>query len=115
MKKVIICFLIALLLITTNICYWVFSDIQTKCVEKIDKGYEISLYEKISILTLHLGICSVGTLYCSEAAHMNFKMLTTKKDTVYLYSNKWLTPKIKKRFKNHQLGKMAWNGDTDYA
>jgi hypothetical protein len=114
-KKFIVILLISICLIITNICYWLCSDIQDRCVEKIALEKNISFYEKFSILTLHLGICSVGTLYCPEAASMNFKMLTTKEDTVYLYSNKWLTPKIKKRFENNQLGKMAWNGDIDYA
>ena len=41
--------------------------------------------------------------------------MITKKDTIYLHSDSWITPKIKKRFKNGQFGKMAWNGNADYA
>jgi len=102
-------------LIVGNGCYWVFSDIQTRCAEKIAEGRETSLYEKASILSLHLGICTVGALYCPDAAYANFMMLITRKDTVYLHSDKWITPKVKARLENQQWGKMAWNGDVDYA
>lgn len=102
-------------LIVGNGCYWVFSDIQTRCAEKIAEGRETSLYEKASILSLHLGICTVGALYCPDAAYANFMMLITRKDTVYLHSDKWITPKVKARLENQQWGKMAWNGDIDYA
>lgn len=119
MKKKVIIILIVLITIIAviigNGCYWVFSGIQTKCVEKIAKGQDTSLYEKASIASLHLGICTLGTLYCPDAAWANFKILVTHKDTVYLHSNNWITPKIKSRFENGQLGRMAWNGDTDYA
>ena len=114
-KRIAISLLLVIGLIISNGCYWLFSDIQTECVEKISEGKTISFYDKLSISTLHLGICTMGMLYCREAAWANFKMLTTKKDTVYLHSNKWLTPKVKARFANNQLGRMAWNGDVDYA
>jgi hypothetical protein len=103
------------IIVVSNACYWLFSDIQFKCAEKIAKGYNTSIYEKASILSLHLGICTIGTLYCPEAAYANFKMLTTKEDTVYIHSNNWITPKIIQRFNNKQFGKMSWNGNIDYA
>ena len=102
-------------LVTCNACYWLFSDIQTRCVKKIAMGEETSLYDKASILSLHLGICTVGYLYCYDAARANFKMLVTDKDTIYMRSDKWLTSKIKARFQKHRLGRMAWNGNVDYA
>ena len=114
-KKIVTPALVVIGLIVVNGFYWIFSDVQTKCVEKIAKGESISYYDKFSISTLHLGMCSIGSLYCSEAAWANFKMLTTDQDTVYLHSNKWLTPKVKARFANQQLGRMAWDGDSDYA
>lgn len=115
MRKIIIFLLLIGSIIVSNGCYWLFSDIQTKCVEKISNKQETSFYEKASILTLHLGICTVGSLYCYEAAIANMRMLFTSKDTIYLHSDKWITPKIKQRFANRQFGKMAWNGDVDYA
>ena len=114
-KSIIILFFVIIVIIISNGCYWLCSDIQTKCVEKIANNQELSLYEKGSILTLHLGICTVGSFYCSEAAYANFQMLITKQDTVYLHSDRWITPKIKRRFENNQLSKMVWNGDNDYA
>lgn len=119
MKRILLCTLWTLValvvLVVGNGCYWLFSDVQTRCVEKISAGEETSHYDKASILTLHMGICTVGALYCSEAAWANLKMLTTRADTVYLHSDRWLTPKVKARFACHQLGRMAWNGDMDYA
>ena len=114
-KKLLIILAIVVVLVFGNGCYWLFSDIQTECVKKISKGESISLYDKFSISTLHLGMCTVGSLYCAEAAWANFKMIITDNDTIYLHSDAWLTPKIKNRFKNGQLGRMAWNGDVDYA
>lgn len=106
MRKIFISIAIIIILLIVNACYWLCSDIQTKCVNKIADNQELFLYEKGSILTLHLGICTVGSFYCSEAAYANFQMLITEQDTVYLHSNKWITPKIKKRFENNQLGKI---------
>ena len=102
-------------LIICNGCYWMFSDIQTQCVEKISRGQQTSLYEKASIASLHMGICTLGALYCPEAAWANFKMLVTDKDTIYMHSDKWITPKVRARLEMEQWGKMVWNGDTDYA
>ena len=114
-KKIVISVVLILGLIIGNGCYWVFSDIQTRCAEKIAKGEETSLYEKASIATLHMGICTVGALYCPEAAWANSRMLVTRKDTVYMHSDKWITPKVRSRLEKEQWGRMAWNGDADYA
>ena len=114
-KKVLTSVLIFIVAVIGNASYWLCSDIQTRCVEKIARGESTSFYDKFSILSLHLGICTVGAIYCPEAAYANFKMLVTDKDTVYLHSDNWITPKIKERFEKNQLGRMAWNGDTDYA
>ncbi len=82
---------------------------------KIDRDERINLYEKMSILSLHVEICAVGCFYCPDAAYANFRMLTTKEDTIYKHSDEWLTPKVKERFRTGKLGKMAWNGNVDYA
>lgn len=114
-KKIMICALLVLGLVIGNGCYWLFSDIQTRCVEKIARGQQTSFYDKASIATLHMGICTIGSLYCKEAAWANFKMLVSRKDTVYMHSDKWITPKVAARLEKEQWGRMAWNGDTDYA
>lgn len=74
MRKIFISIAIIIILLIVNACYWLCSDIQTKCVNKIADNQELFLYEKGSILTLHLGICTVGSFYCSEAAYVNFQM-----------------------------------------
>jgi len=114
-KKLIQIICIILTLCIFNGIYWLVSDRQELCLKKINNGNPISLYEKISILNLHAGICTIGCFYCSDAAYANFQMLITNKNVIYLHSNKWLTPKIRARFKNKQFGRMAWNGDIDYA
>lgn len=115
MKKLLIYISLIFILIFGNGCYWICSNIQTKCVEKIEQGSSISFYDKFSIFTLHAGLYTIGQFYCKDAAWSNLKMLTTNKDTIYIHNDRWITPKIKARFENGQLGKMAWNGDTDYA
>ena len=111
MKRTLLRILLALIIIVAlivgNGCYWVFSDVQTRCAEKIDEGCETSLYDKASILSLHLGICTVGALYCPEAAYANFMMLITRKDTLYMHSDNWITPKVRARLEKEQWGRMA--------
>lgn len=114
-SRSLLAILVIIFLVVGNACYWVFSDIQTRCSEKIAEGKSTSIYEKASILSLHLGICTVGAFYCPDAAYANFKMLVTSKDTVYLHSDKWITPKVKARLDNQPWGRMAWNGNIDYA
>ncbi len=117
MKKALIfitVFGVVLLGIVLNAVFYLVSG-QYKTVAKIDRGEEISLYEVASIMSLHAGICTVGSVYCPEAAYANFRMLTTREDTIYMHSDKWLTPKVKERFRANKLGRMAWNGDADYA
>ena len=105
--------ILVVLLLLVNGCYYLFSY-QYKTVDKIHNNQSINLYEIVSILSLHAGLYTIGTFYCSDAAYANFRMLT-KQDTLYLHSNKWLSPKILQRFKNNNLGKMAWNGNKDYS
>lgn len=116
-KKVIIAVSIlgvALLAIVLNAVFYLVNG-QYKTVAKIDRGKGVSLYEVASIMSLHAGICTVGSVYCPDAAYANFRMLTTREDTIYMHSDKWLTPKVMERFRANKLGYMAWNGDADYA
>lgn len=92
------------------LCYY-----QYKTVAKIQESKRINLYEKCSIMTLYGGICSMGTIYSPLAGYANFRMFANTKDTIYIHSNKWMSPQIKKRFKENKLGKMAWNGNKDYS
>lgn len=114
LKEVIRVSGIILLAVVLNAVFYLVS-FQYKTVAKIDQGERISLYEKMSILSLHAGMCTVGSLYCPDAAYANFRMLTTKEDTIYMHDDEWLTPKVKERFRTNRLGKMAWNGNVDYA
>ena len=83
-KKIVISFLLILGIIIGNGCYWIFSDIQTKCAKDITNGKPLSCYDKASILTLHLGICTIGSLCCKDAAWANlFELPTIKLSKVY--------------------------------
>ena len=112
--KGILVLVVLILLIAGNAIYFLACH-QYKTVEKIEQGKGTNLYEKASILTLHAGICTVGSLYCPDAGWANLKMLTSRKDTIYLHSKNWLSPEIRQRFKENKLGRMAWNGNKDYA
>lgn len=109
--KIIVC---SIALIILNGLFYLFYY-QYKTVAKIKNGESINVYETLSILSLHSGICTLGSFYCPDAASAHLKMLTTNEDTVYMHTNSWFTPKIKERFKTNKLGKMAWNGNIDYS
>ena len=50
--RTLLALMVVVALIVGNGCYWVFSNVQTRCAEKIAEGYETSLYDKASILSL---------------------------------------------------------------
>ncbi len=112
--KVLVVFVAFMMLCVANSIFYL-GYYQYRTVEKIKNGESTNLYEKFSILTLHAGIWTVGSLYCPMAGYANLRMLVCPKDTVTIHSNKWLSPKIKQRFKENKLGKMAWNGNKDYS
>lgn len=113
-RRILLTIALAIIMVGFNAIFYL-TIYQYKTAAKIDKGQSINWYEKFSIMSLHAGICTVGSLYCRDAAYANFRMLTTREDTIYMHNDKWLSPKIKARFSKHRLGKMAWNGDVDYA
>ncbi len=113
-KKIVITAAGLVLAIVLNGVFFLFSY-QYKTVEKIDRGGDTNLYEKFSILTLHAGLYTVGSLYCPDAAYAHLKMLTSRQDTVYLHSDRWLTPRVKARFAANRLGRITWNGNVAYA
>lgn len=113
-KKGIVALLVILGIALLNSAYWLFSDKQDRCIEKINSGKNLSVYELASLATLHMGICTVGWLYCPLAAEANMKMWTTRKDTVYIESRSWVSPKIRKRIRNNEWGKVAWDGNEAY-
>ena len=113
LKRLLKILVIIVIISIVNGIFYLYSY-QYKTVNKINKNVPISLYEKASILTLHAGLYTVGSLYCADAGYANFRMLT-KQDTLLIHNNKWLSPKIRQRFKDNELGKMAWNGNKDYA
>lgn len=90
MKHLTAILLISLFLISINTLYWVFSDIQQKCYNKIKPGIELNLYEKISIYSINLGMCTFGAFVSPEAAVQQFLCTVPTKDTVILHS-KFLT------------------------
>lgn len=62
-KKGAMALLVILGIILLNSAYWLFSDKQDRCVEKVNRGKSLSGYELASLATLHMGICTVGWLY----------------------------------------------------
>ena len=59
-------FAVLLTIVLINGTYWLLSDIQQKTYEK-SKTTNLNLYEKCSIYSLHLGICTFGWFVSPEA------------------------------------------------
>ncbi len=53
-------------IIFANGIYYVFRG-QFKSAEKLDHKMELNLYEKLSIYSMHIAICSIGWIYSPEA------------------------------------------------
>ena len=66
-KQIIISFILAITIIAGNVIYWITSDIQQKCYDKIKNKTELNLYEKCSIYSLNLCICAFGWVLSPEA------------------------------------------------
>jgi hypothetical protein len=70
-KKIFICLLCLLGLIIGNGTYWVFSDVQQRCYQKVKKANyapnALNLYEKCSIYSMNLAICLFGFPISPEA------------------------------------------------
>lgn len=113
-KKILLTLLVGFLLIVANAIFYL-ACYQDVTVKKISRNEEINIYEEASIMTLHAGICTLGSLYSPMAGYAHLRMAVCQRDTIYIHSDKWLSPKIKQRFKEHRLGKMAWDGNKDYA
>ena len=59
-KKIGIGILVVILLFASNVAYWVLSDIQQDCYLRVKKGGDLNLYEKCSMYSINICICTLG-------------------------------------------------------
>lgn len=66
--KVGVFFLIVIILFNIHLGYWLLSDRQDRCYDKVyHENVDLNLYEKVSIYSIHLGICFYGWIASPEA------------------------------------------------
>lgn len=58
-KKIGIGILVVILLFASNVAYWVLSDIQQDCYLRVKKGGDLNLYEKCSMYSINICICTL--------------------------------------------------------
>lgn len=71
-----------------NGTYWLLSDIQMDCYNKVyNQKQDLNLYEKCSIYSIHLGICCFGYILSPEATKQELLCLFPTTGIVELHSN----------------------------
>ena len=100
-KKILLSFILIITLIAGNVIYWITSDIQQKCYDKIKNKIELNLYEKCSIYSLNLCICAFGWILSPEATRQQIWCLIPTENTIvrrskYLSNNEKIKTLIAK-------------------
>ena len=85
-KKILIFLLTTIILIAGNVVLWVTSDIQQRCYNKIENKIELNLYEKCSVYSLNLCICTFGWILSPEATRQQIWCTIPTKDTIVRHS-----------------------------
>ena len=94
--------------------------LQDKTMNKIQKGQEVSLYEKCSIYTMHMAVCMFGWPLSPEAAAEIFRMSFPKnrEQTIYRENDYFLdSPAVQKALKGLEEGqrkKIVFKAETAY-
>ena len=117
-KKIGIGILIVILLFASNVAYWVLSDIQQDCYLRVKKGGDLNLYEKCSMYSINICICTLGWFASPEATIQQILCTIPTKDTVVLHSKyfarhdkiKGLMKKYPNATKNNPA-LIAWKAD----
>ena len=87
MKKFAITLIIVISLIAGNVLYWILSDIQQECYYKIRNNTELNFYEKSSIYSINLCICTFGWPLSPEATIQQILCTVPTKDTIIMHSD----------------------------
>lgn len=119
MKKIIIITLISIItLIACNVLYWVTSDIQQECYNKLQNKQELNLYEKCSIYSINLCICAFGWPLSPESTVQQILCTIPTNDTIVLHSNYLFKNEkiqyLKKKYPNatkNNPARIAWKAD----
>ena len=117
-KKISIGILVIILLFASNVAYWVLSDVQQECYLRVKKGEDLNLYEKCSMYSINICICTLGWFASPEATIQQILCTVPTKDTVVLHSKyfarhdkiKGLMKKYPNATKNNPA-LIAWKAD----
>lgn len=99
--------LVVVVLVLVNGTYWLLSDIQVKTYAKVLRGEELNLYEKCSVYSIHVGICTFGWFASPEATRMQCLMFFHR-DEVWELHSRYFT----RLYKDRQDGYIAF---ADYS
>lgn len=121
MKKFIKIILTIVLILASNLLYFVFFG-QKKAAEKLSQNKELNLYELSSIYQMHTALWMFGWPFSPAAANEVFLMqFTNKKDTIHhnqIIANSVLSPRIVNTMQSLKLGeskRVAYNGNISYG
>ena len=87
MKKIIISLLFLIAVNAANVVYWTTGNIQQECYEKIKSGQDLNLYEKSSIYSINLCICTFGWFLSPEATIQQILCTVPTNDTIVMHSD----------------------------
>ena len=102
-----------------NGCIYVFA-LQDRTMNKIQKGEDVSLYEKCSIYTMHMAVYMFGWPLSPEAAGEIFKMSFSKnrEKTIYKENDYFMdSPAVQRALKGLEEGqrkKIVFKAETAY-
>ena len=108
-KKISIGILVIILLFASNVAYWVLSDVQQECYLRVKKGEDLNLYEKCSMYSINICICTLGWFASPEATIQQILCTVPTKDTVVLHSKYFARhDKIKGLMKKYPNAKLQY-------
>lgn len=112
-KKYSVITLVSLLLcVMINGTYWLLSDIQMRCYDKVYKHkQDLNFYEKCSIYSLHLGICCFGWPLSPEATRQELYCTIPSDGIMEWHSYAFNKSKTIEKFKKKPYTKkwLYWN------
>lgn len=93
--------------------YWITSDIQQECYNKVKNKIELNLYEKCSVYSLHLGICTFSWILSPEAS-LQQCLCTIHSDRIWELHSRYISRKFMNYEKKYigtkyAFGNLRWS------
>lgn len=70
-------------LLLCNLFFWITSDIQQKCIKKLENKQALNIYEIGSIYSIHAAVATFGYFVSPEAARQEFYLSFPHKEKVW--------------------------------